>query len=565
MEEAIMANIIPQLTLNQITAIPSSAEQKVYIALREQIPSDWLVVHSLEFTMTTSRYNSRGDREADFVLFSPKYGVLVIEVKGGGIEYDKKIDQWYSIDKKQNRHKIKNPLRQAKDAKYEIRSHLNQKIHGKNILIAHGALFPNIDRKNSLASPDIPLDILGTNKNLNDLKTWAISIFEYWAGEKPIFDPLEITGVKIAKQIYGKQASILPSLRLAIEEEVQKQIELTEQQKTILRQLKRRKEAIIEGGAGTGKTVLALDHAQNLANQGLKTLLLCYNQKLGNTLKVKSEGIDKLHSMSFHEFCSWRIKQVKNDTGRDLVMESELSYPNEDKFDVLMPDALISSYDISPIKYDVIIVDEGQDFKVEFWLAIEMLKEMKDDTKLYIFQDGNQAIYTSNNELPIDCEPLLLFDNCRNTKAVHNLAYQYYQGAEIEAPDIEGEPIQFITKESLEQQAKSIDKIASQLINNDGIDPKNIAVIIMGSYHDAELLLKSTKHNDLWAYKAFSPEKKILVETAKRFKGLEAQIIILWITSPEAMDEKLLYVSISRARFRLWVIGGDYINVIEAS
>jgi hypothetical protein len=54
----------------------------------------------------------------------------------------------------------------------------------------------------------------------------------------------------------------------------------------------------------------------------------------------------------------------------------------------------------------------------------------------------------------------------------------------------------------------------------------------------------------------------VLVETAKRFKGLEAKIILLWITSPEAMDKKLLYVSISRARFRLWIIGDDYINNI---
>jgi superfamily I DNA and RNA helicase len=183
--------------------------------------------------------------------------------------------------------------------------------------------------------------------------------------------------------------------------------------------------------------------------------------------------------MDFHEFCSWRIRQVKNDTGRDLIEESKVCYPNEDKFDVLMPDALINSYDVSPIEYNVIIIDEGQDFRAEFWLAIEMLKERNDETKLYIFLDGNQAIYTANNELPIDCEPLYLFDNCRNTKSIHNLAYQYYQGTEVEAPDIEGEPIQFLANFSLEKQAKDIDKIVSQLINNDGIDPKDIAVIVL--------------------------------------------------------------------------------------
>jgi ATP:corrinoid adenosyltransferase len=565
MEETRMANIIPHLSPNQIAAIPSRAEQKVYTALQAQMPNDWLVVHSLEFIMATSKYNSHGDREADFVIFAPKYGVLVVEVKGGGIEYDKRIDQWYSIDKNQCKNEIKNPLRQAKDAKFEIRSHLKQKLRNKNLLIAHAALFPDLDNKNPLVSPDIPIDILGTYKNLTDLKQWAISIFEYFAGEQPIFDPLEAMGVKVAEQIYGKKISILPTLRIAIEEEVQKQIELTNQQKTILRQLKRRKEAIIEGGAGTGKTVLALDHAQTLAGQGLKTLLLCYNQKLGNTLKAKSEGINNLHSMDFHEFCSWRIRQVKNDTGRDLIEESKLCYPNEDKFDVLMPDALINSYDVSPIEYDVIIIDEGQDFRAEFWLAIEMLKERNDETKLYIFLDGNQAIYTANNELPIDCEPLHLFDNCRNTKPIHNLAYQYYQGTEVEAPDIEGEPIQFSANDSFENQAKEIDKIVSKLINNDGIDPKDIAVIVLGNFYDAESVLKNTKHNKLWAYKAFSPETKVLVETAKRFKGLEAKIILLWITSPEAMDKKLLYVSISRARFRLWIIGDDYINNITCT
>ena len=111
-----MANIIPQLTNEQIEKIPSIAEQKVYKTLQKVIPNDWLVVHSLEFVKTTSKYNSHGDREADFVIFSPLHGVLVVEVKGGGIKYDKSIDQWYSLDRHRNTHKIKNPIRQAKEA-----------------------------------------------------------------------------------------------------------------------------------------------------------------------------------------------------------------------------------------------------------------------------------------------------------------------------------------------------------------------------------------------------------------------------------------------------------------
>jgi hypothetical protein len=551
----LMTNIIPVLSEEQIEEIPSRAEQKVYKALSEQLPNDCLVVHSLEFIKQTSRFNSHGDREADFVIFSPQYGVLVVEVKGGGIEYDKSIGQWYSIDRNRNKHKIKNPIRQAKDAKYEIESHLKRKLGNKNLLLTHAVMFPDIENVAPLVSHDMPINIIGSNRNLIDLEKWITDVFDYWAGDQPIYDALGESGVKVAEQIYGKQVSLRPSLRSAIEEEIQKQIQLTNQQKNILRQLKKRKEAVIEGGAGTGKTVLALDQAQTLADQGLKVLFLCYNQKLGNVLKIKSQHIDNLHSMSFHEFCSWRVRQVKNNSGRDLLEESKSVYPGEDLYDVLMPDALINSYEIAPIQYDVILIDEGQDFKSEYWFAIEILRDQSDDIKLYIFQDSNQAIYTVNSDFPIDCEPLFLFDNCRNTKYIHNSAYQYYKGTEVEAPDLEGEPVQLIEKPSLELQAKEIDNKISRLINAENIDPEDIAIVIMGQFHEAQPLLENTKNSHLWAFKKFSPTSKVLVETAKRFKGLESKIIFLWITGEEAITDKLLYVSISRARFRLWVIG----------
>jgi len=228
-----------------------------------------------------------------------------------------------------------------------------------------------------------------------------------------------------------------------------------------------------------------------------------------------------------------------------------------------MPDALIESYDIAPITYDVIIIDEGQDFKDEYWLAIEELRDRNTDTKLYIFQDGNQAIYATTDELPINNEPLCLFDNCRNTKYIHNLAYQYYKGEEIEAPKIEGEKIQFVIQNSLEKQAEIIDKKIAQFINEEGIKPNDIAVIVMDNFYKAEELLKNTRNKKLWAFKEFSPKTKVLVETAKRFKGLESNIIFLWILDSSQMNDKLLYVSISRARFRLLIVGDSGIKEIE--
>ncbi len=550
-----MVNIIPVLSEEQIKEIPSRAEQKVYKALAEQLPNDCLVIHSLEFIKQTSRFKSHGDREADFVIFSPRFGVLVVEVKGGGIEYDNSINQWYSIDRNNNKHEIKNPVRQAKDAKYEIRSHLQKRLGNKRLLLAHAVIFPDIENSTPLVSFEMPINIIGTNRNLLYLNKWITEVFDYWSGEQSVHDTLGKNGINICEQIYGKRVSIRPSLRSVIEREIQKQFELTNQQKNILRQLKRRKEAVIEGGAGTGKTVLALDQAQTLADQGLKVLFLCYNQNLGNALKIKAKNIDNLHSMSFHEFCSWRIRQVKSNTGRDLIEESKNIYPGDDLYDVLMPDALINSYELATIQYDVILIDEGQDFKPEYWFAIEMLRDQYEDTKLYIFQDSNQAIYTNSNDLPINCEPLFLFDNCRNTKYIHNSAYQFYKGIEVDAPDLEGEPVQIIEKTSLKSQAKEIDNNISRLVKSERIDPEDIVIIVMGPFHEAKELLENTRNSHLWAFQEYSQDSKVLVETEKRFKGLESKIIFLWIINEESINDKLLYISISRARFRLWVIG----------
>lgn len=342
--------------------------------------------------------------------------------------------------------------------------------------------------------------------------------------------------------------------KLAIEQDSEVQIKLTAQQKNILRQLKRRRTAIIEGGAGTGKTVLALEHAINLSNQGLTVLLLCYNKNLGNNLKYKSMSHDAVHAMSFHEFCSWRIRQVKSSTGRDLIAESKMTYSNGNLYDVLMPDALINSYDICPIEYDVVIIDEGQDFRDEFWLSIELLLDRKDQPNFYIFHDSNQSIYTSIESLPINDEPLYLLDNCRNTASIHNLAYKYYQGVEIEPPRLEGSNNKWIDSEdSSKTQSEKISSLVNELILSEKISPRDITILTIGDFSYARELLEDSKFNKFFKYKSLNRDDLVLVETAKRFKGLESKLIILWILNEEDTNDSLLYVSISRARLRLWV------------
>ena len=76
-----MANIIPILTDTQISEIEPKSEQKVYKALSEQLPDNWLVIHSLKFI------KKRG------VFFQ------VNLISGNGKEIKKKFDKsWRKID-----------------------------------------------------------------------------------------------------------------------------------------------------------------------------------------------------------------------------------------------------------------------------------------------------------------------------------------------------------------------------------------------------------------------------------------------------------------------------------
>ena len=49
--------------------------------------------------------------------------------------------------------------------------------------------------------------------------------------------------------------------------------------------------ALVEGPAGTGKTVLALEEARRASTAGQRVLLTCYNQQLGRMLKLTAEEL----------------------------------------------------------------------------------------------------------------------------------------------------------------------------------------------------------------------------------------------------------------------------------
>jgi superfamily I DNA and RNA helicase len=318
---------------------------------------------------------------------------------------------------------------------------------------------------------------------------------------------------------------------------------------------------MIAGGAGTGKTLIAREKAVRLSEEGLRTLLVCYNRGLSDHLREQCIGFANLDVASFHQVCHRWIERARNELGRDLMAEARRDYPGGDIYDLLQPYALAMAVDALGPSYDAVIVDEAQDFGDEYWMPIEMMLTRPNEALLYIFLDENQDIYGRSASIPINGEPMVLDRNCRNTGSIHAAAYRYYKGAVVEAPGIPGMDPEFLIATGVERQARAISALITDLVAVEKVAPHDIAILFCdGSARDAReralaatSIPSSAKFGKLEAYGPGS----ITVDSVARFKGLERAIIILWGLegcSPTA-DRETLYVGMSRAKSLLYLCG----------
>jgi superfamily I DNA and RNA helicase len=151
-----------------------------------------------------------------------------------------------------------------------------------------------------------------------------------------------------------------------------------------------------------------------------------------------------------------------------------------------------------------------------------------------------------------------LQDNLRNTRKISALTTKFYRGAPMRALGPEGQDVERIVVRDASEVERAVSRVLHHLIKDNGVAPSDIAVL-MGSARSGGL----RRGKRIGAFETTEDQmvepSKVLLESIRRFKGLERPVVVLAAIDELPPDDEtaLLYVGLSRARVHLVVIAKD--------
>jgi len=521
---------------------PKSREDIMFAAL-EKLPDTYYVVHSFQESKVKSD-NSILDAEADFVVFNRTKGLLCIEAKATMVSYQG--GRWYygSGDEMSN----DGPFAQARGMMYDIRNYL--KDHGMSYTVDHckffhAVWFPlvSVEYIQRMKLPmDAPRELILTEEALFDPEPWLEKIFSLTERKKTVTDLTEAQASRIVNEVLCPKFEIAPAASFDVDTKHILFHRLLKEQSAILNFLEEQKTAVINGAAGTGKTLVAIEKAKRHALCGEKVLFLCFNRQLRDHLAdhYSNENID------YETIARFACK---------LGHTAEPDY-------ALLNRLLENMWENESFPYQHVIVDEGQDFGsdvIEESDILTTLKAIIEDTKengsFYVFYDKLQLVQA--RKMPsfladADCK-LTLYRNCRNTENIAKTSLRPVseRNPKLMENCIVGVPPKLYFCTDDEAVPGIVDEVLDGLFAD---EIKNIVILTCKKESDS-VLAPYLKDGTYPAGK-----KSIHFTTCRKFKGLEADAVILvdvdedTFLGNDGQNVLLYYVGASRARLRLDIV-----------
>jgi hypothetical protein len=535
------------------------AEIRVYDKLAEVLPDPWLVHYDSPFHKVDPRGREH-DGQSDFIVMHPEYGILFIEVKGGGVEYDPHR-QWTSTDAHGFRFFINDPVLQAQRALYEFRERLESSSDwpanrdGRYLFrtyLRKGVIFPDCD-------PPLPVpDWIGGHDKwhfcfrpefTDGLAHWIRNRLPTHPAPPACFAQDAITNVH-------RRLAASVQMRVPLADQFNSQLNeqdslLTGEQRVALLNMDENPRGLVRGAAGTGKTVIALEMCARIAERQQSVLLLCYSSALCQWLKRRLAH-PAVQIMTFADLCSHLLGAHPEDHPREYS-------PTDPKLAALVQRARAVP---PPRTWDAIVVDEGQDFQRAWWDIVEATLKY-DSGVLQVFYDANQAVYARDFDIAgvLNLREHTLRNNLRNTRAIAEMARAFYTGpAFLSDTGAAGAPPS-ATHMDIQRALHTARNIVETMLT-ERVRLHDIAIMLPSEEIAVQMRrLLQRPHCSAGA----GVTNSVTVDTIARLKGLDVPVTIMIANREVATSQEHCYVGVTRARVRLFVLGDIAGSALEAA
>jgi superfamily I DNA/RNA helicase len=319
-----------------------------------------------------------------------------------------------------------------------------------------------------------------------------------------------------------------------------------------LSQMRLIRRAVVLGGAGTGKTLLAREKTRRLAKDGFRTLSLCYNSLLGSEMTNELRNVEGVTAATFHSVCVDQARRA------GLTVPGN---PSQDWWEVDAPRLLAAAARKNATQFDAVVVDEGQDFAKGWFEVLMGLCSSPVDSPFYIFADNHQDLYCRSWWCPEEWPRFVLDINCRNSRQISKRVCAVY-GDEDGEVGADGPETAIVGVRWDRGGFDVVQHTVARLLSEERLRPDQIVVL-----SDSTAMVEELRSRVVDDYSFTSWSKRgVAVETIGRFKGLEADAVVLMLSDEIARDanraKALCYVGLSRARSILLIARSERISAL---
>jgi hypothetical protein len=545
------------------------AERAAYQAFESQLSDEFYVYHSLELLD-----DELAEGEIDFLIAHRELGLLVVECKGGGVKREPggQWVRWYGGERTPMK---KSPWSQARGQQYSLVSQLADRMSGADgslsgyvdgrssqfpLAFGHAAAFP----LSTTEQANLPLEAdektFFDASAFDDIERHVRAAFEslHDRYDKETFDEDEFRSFR--EEILYPETTLVEMLGAKIQAEGRQFERLTDEQTKILRHVLGESPLVVRGGAGTGKTMLAVEAARQFADWGDRVLLTCFNKKLAEVLRERIEDAEgaagQIRVAHFHGLCAQAVNRVD---GYDFPDDGASRDEKWTFFNEEAPLALMEALESGSMTgWDAIVVDEGQDFHGEWWDVLAAGYGEESERRCVIFEDPQQNIFGREGQLREEATLVPLTTNLRNTREISAVLNSLSSDQMVPDQRVpRGEPPTVQPYNSREGELKALNRLVSRLVGEERVSPSQMAILTprtrknsvlagqteVGGYQLTDELAKNRNNEG------------VLHSTIGGFKGLEREVIILADVDPdhERCNVNARYVAASRAINRLYV------------